>query len=160
MQDQGEGGKANVATYHFYTGDNNIIVEEHVLAICGCIFCKKPGPEVQFTVRAANITRQTRLLIYEEGLKGFKMFLHVFKRLSFYYCSCCSQGTVLSVAWMSHAGSTIHGTPKDPTTTTSCECGGLTPEEYGDMEGEAGRQFVRKACRVRAKALRQVKKHI
>ena len=40
------------------------------------------------------------------------------------------------------------------------ECGGLTPEEYGDMEGEAGRQFVRKACRVRAKALRQVIKHI
>ena len=40
LQDQGEGGKANVAYYHFYTGDNNIIVEEHVLADCGCIFCK------------------------------------------------------------------------------------------------------------------------
>ena len=52
LQDQGEGGKANVATYHFYTGDNNIIVEEHVLAICGCIFCKKP--EVQFTVQFAQ----------------------------------------------------------------------------------------------------------
>ena len=57
----------------------------------------------------------------EEGFKGYDMFLHVFTRFSFYFCSCCSQGTDLSVAWMSHAGSTIHVTPKDPTTTTSLQ---------------------------------------